>query len=97
MVVVLGVTVAVPDSEFKLLVLIFGAMLIQEALVRLQDKVLDWPARMPAGEAEKKLIVGGVMTKPPPPPPPDGAGDWVVAVAVVEIAETFPAASKAAT
>jgi hypothetical protein len=97
MVEVLGVTLNVPVSAFKLLVFTFGVMRILEAPVRIHDRVLDWPGRILAGEAEKDAIVGRVMLAPPPPPPPDGAGDWVVAVAAVEVAETFPAASNAAT
>ena len=73
MVVVLGVTVAVPESGFKLLVLTDGVMLTLEAPVKLQDIMLDWPARMLAGETRKEPIVGGVMTEPPPPPPPERA------------------------
>jgi hypothetical protein len=41
MVVVLGVTVTVPVSVFRLLVLTFGVMRMLEAPVRIQDRVLD--------------------------------------------------------
>src|ERR1035441_2602732 len=58
-----------PESGFRLLVLTAGAIAIMEAPVTLQDKLLDWPARMLAGDARKEPMLGAAMTDPPPPPP----------------------------
>jgi hypothetical protein len=78
--VVAGVTAFVPDWGFKVLVLTDGVMLIVDAPVTIQDRALDWPARMVAGEAEKELIVGRLMVVPPPPPPPPLGGAVTVTV-----------------
>ena len=82
--VLVGVTVAVPESGFRLLVLTAGAIAIVEAPVTLQDKLLDWPARMLAGDARKEPMLGAAMTDPPPPPPPPPlGGTGTVTVTVV--------------
>ena len=81
--VLVGVTVAVPESGFRLLVLTAGVMLIVDAPVRLQVKVLDCPENMLAGEAKKNRMLGAEMTPPPPPPPLGGAVTVTVVWAVV--------------
>lgn len=71
---------AIPESVFKLLVFTPGEMLTLDAPVRFQDKRLDWPAAIWAGEAKKEFTASGLMTAPPPPPPPP---DGEVTVTVV--------------
>src|ERR1035437_6431484 len=78
--VLVGVTVAVPEIGFRLPVLTAGGMLIVDAPVTVQDRALDWPARMVGREAEKELIVGRLMVVPPPPPPPPLGGAVTVTV-----------------
>ncbi len=80
MVVLAGVTASVPESVFRLLVPTSGEMLTLDAPVRLQDKVLDWPAEMLVGEAEKEMIAGGLITALPPPLPL-GGGEVTVTMA----------------
>ena len=81
--VLVGVTVAVPEIGSRLPMLTAGLMLIVDAPVRPQDKVLDWPDDMLAGEAEKNRMLGAEMTPPPPPPPLGGAVTVTVVWAVV--------------
>jgi hypothetical protein len=81
-VVLAGVTCAVPESGFRVPAPGSGAMLTRDAPVTLQDRVLDWPAVTPAGEAVNELTAGGVIRGPPPPPSAEGADTVTVAVAV---------------
>ena len=76
---VLGETARLPELAVRVLALMFGAMVMPDAFWVDQDSVLEDPAVMEEGEAEKELIVE-VMTAEPPPPPPPLAGALTVTV-----------------
>ena len=81
-----GVTVAEPESTFRVLVLTDGVILTLEAPVTTQAKLLDWPGTIVAGWAEKELMVGReTAAPPPPPPPPPEAGVTVTVVCAVVV------------